>query len=339
MNINDNNHCSQVDEILNRIDDYESTIHAGQSFISLITWEKSEIVETSKYSIGRRMTTSGKNIISKNEEITPDILIQKHNELGYIVEVKKSLPKDKREWEEVARQIIKYDDELIGWWNFPNETINVQCVVLLIHISRGKDFSDFFIDYLKTHGIKLKNNVSIIEFSRSDERLHYYFLRKGYGNILDTDLEKKLNSGIPIPIEKVVSTYGKQKFFDCEPPVVEYTMTILWQDIFNSMRGGKIDRKQNVFPIEVSIQQLTDELQKLYGSVGNSHRDVEYPQSSWIRSAMDAFVCLGYAIKKDEENYTILFRKISNDLISNFANHKKNPSKEKTIQADQLTLF
>ncbi len=144
-----------VEDIKEKIEDYESTIRAGQSFISLVTWENSHKIEASIYSIGRRMETSGSNLVSPNDEVTPDIVIQRQPDLGYVVEVKKSLSKDRREWEEVAKQIIKYDDELIGWWNLPDEKIKDQCVVLLIHYSRSRDFSDFFEEYINNHKLKV----------------------------------------------------------------------------------------------------------------------------------------------------------------------------------------
>ena len=328
--------------IQNQMEDYESTIRAGQSFISLVTWEKenSTRIMNSHFSCGRKMNTSGSNLISKNCEVTPDVVIQRLPDLGYIVEIKKSLPREKKEWDEVAKQIIKYADKLIGWWNPPNELIQTQCVVLLIHMSRGKDFSEYFKNFLQKNRIELEIDISIIEFSRSDERVNNYFLRTQFGEIKDVEINKRLLSGVTIPTEPVVASYGKQKFTDSEPPFPEYTMSILWQDIFNSKPRRTLDPKSKVYLFEINVQDLTFELQKLYGSEGNSYRDVEFPQVSWIKSALDAFVEIKYAEKIDNENYRIFFKFIRDpDLISHFVKRKKKQPKVKKESVNQPTLF
>ncbi|NMC86385.1 MAG: hypothetical protein GYA58_13980 [Anaerolineaceae bacterium] len=327
-----------ITEIKNRIEDYESTIQAGQSFISLVTWDNSHILKESKYSFGRRMSMSDNNYLNHSGEITPDIVIQRSQELGYVVEIKKSLPKEKKEWEEIAKQIIKYDNISTGWWN-SNEKINTQCVILLIHISRSVDFRDYFITYITTNNIHLKHKVSIVEFSRADERVHNYLLRKQYGEIENPNIDQKLYSGIPIPIEKVVASYGNQKFYDSEPPCIEYTMAILWQDIFNSRKGSKKDTQHRAYIIELSLSQLTEEMQKLYGATGKSQHDVEFPQESWIRKAMEGFVDLGLAKKLTDNNYRVFYKYLRQDPISYFANSRKRIKSKQVSNGEQLSLF
>jgi hypothetical protein len=53
---------------------------------------------------------------------------------------KKSLPQNNNDnWRDVVDQLLKYDDDLTGWWT-DNEFISVSCPVLLLHISRSADF-------------------------------------------------------------------------------------------------------------------------------------------------------------------------------------------------------
>lgn len=339
MSIVDDTKDNQIKEVKNKIEEYESTIRAGQSFISLVTWENSHKLDSAHYSIGRRMTTSENNLIIKSVEVTPDIVIQRSPSLGYVVEIKRSLPKDTREWKNVVEQIIKYDDNLIGWWNLEDESITNQCVVLLIHHARSRNFVDFFADYIKTNNIQPHNDVSIVEFQRSDEGVQFYFLRKEYGKIKSEEIDQKLYSGIQIPIEKVIVTYGNQQFNDCEPPFVEYTMSILWQQIFNSIKGPKIDPKLKSYPIDINVNLLTEELQKINGSMGNSHREVKFPHIGWIRAAMDAFVDLEYAIKTDDDNYRVYFKYIREDPIDHFVKKRKIPKLLNSQEDKQLSLF
>src|SRR5690349_17524957 len=84
----------EVKKAREKIDEYEGTIHAIWSFLSLTTWDNNSRQEktNSKYSLGRQMNTSGNNLISKLITITPDVVIQIGQELGYIVEAKYSMP-------------------------------------------------------------------------------------------------------------------------------------------------------------------------------------------------------------------------------------------------------
>jgi len=338
MNIENDEIETDEKVIKNILEDYESTIRAGQSFISLVTWEDTDKINGSKYSMGRRMNTTDQNLVEKNIEVTPDIIIQRQSNLGYVVEIKKSLPLERREWEEVSKQLIKYDDDLIGWWNSPNELIEKQCVILLIHMTRSRDFTDYFLEYVSKKKINFRNEVSIIEFTRSDERTPFYLLRKIYGDISDNNIEEKLYSGIAIPIEKVIVSYGNQKFCDCEPPAVEYTMSILWQDIFNSLRENTIDPKSKSYQIKINLSELTIDVQKLCGSSDGDDRNVAFPKKQWIKNALNEFCEIGLAERIDDENYIILFRFIRKDPISEFIKLRNRINKNKKSTATQLTL-
>jgi hypothetical protein len=332
-------HPGGIKEIKEKIENYISTIHVSQAFISLVTWKDNRVTDGTHYSFGRRMNTSDQNRISPNELVTPDIVIQCQPDLGYIVEVKKTLSKDNREWENVSKQIIKYDDLLTGWWESSDETIDKQCVVLLIHQTRSIEFCDFFREYGKRDNITIAENISIVEFNRADESNQYYFLRLQFGHIYGDQLERKLHNGIDIPIMKVLSSYGTQKFNDHEPPVVEYMMAILWQDIFNSMRGKDIDKRYKGFPIEVNVNQLVTELQKLYGSEGKNHRDVEFPQKKWVVDAMDAFVDRGFAWKSEGDKFIVIFKLLRRDPIEVFSEAQKKSLPELKERATQLNLL
>jgi len=131
-----------IREIKDRNDDYENTINALLCFISLTTWEGNQRRPDSYYSFGRRMTTSASNVISPNQDITPDSVIQFLDDLGFIVEAKISLPADESLWSGILAQIKKYDDDLIGWWT-QDEHINNHNVILLLHMSRSVSFKKY----------------------------------------------------------------------------------------------------------------------------------------------------------------------------------------------------
>lgn len=314
-----------LQDIRESIEDYLTTILALQAFVSLVTWDgqNSSVLPHSNYSFGRRMHTSPENRVSPGETVTPDAVIQKDEALGYLVEAKKSLPSNHDYWSSVLQQLLKYDDDLQGWWT-DDEHLSDPNVLLLVHMSRAVDFTAYIqgaIDRGEAHFVR---PTSIVEFTKSSELKEFVFIRKQWGAIQDEAFSAVLESGKSIPIEKMLGTYGSIKFYDAEP-VVEHTMVILWQDIFTPMKSDfPYDEEKSTWIIEVTTDELTDQLQTIYGDSGISDRDVPFPRKSWVTRAMDALVALGYVEKGQEAGqYVVLFRRITGDVLERFARHRE----------------
>jgi len=312
-----------LEEVQVKIENYRTTILALEAFISLITWDiiNNKQIQGSRFSIGRRMDTSSTNKISQNCTVTPDAVIQREINLGYIVEIKKSLPKNQNDnWQEVIDQLVKYDDDLLGWWT-DNEMISIPCPVLLLHISRSADFGMYLDSLINGKKLSFDKSVSIVEFDRSQQVKEFIFLRLQWGKIENSDVLKNLKSGREIPVEKVLANpiYGEKKFCDFEP-CPEHTMYILWNDIFTGLKQKvEYDQKLRAYPLRVNAEVLTLELQKLFGAEGNEPRQITYPRTEWIRNALDCFVKIGSANKIDDNgNYLILFKLIKQNLLEIF---------------------
>ncbi len=340
---NPQNNLSLV-QVKERIDEYQGTIHAIQAFISMTTWDPQTRQKRtdSKFSLGRRMATSSKNLVSPVSEVTPDVVIQVGNELGYTIEVKYSMPKDKQHWVDDANQLLKYDDSLKGWWT-KSESIISHCNALLIEQGRVIRFVEFLEEWINENQITFNSATSIIQFSKSDNAYPYYFLQSRWGKILDDALSERLKYGEKIPIEKVVGTYGHKKFYDTEPPAIEFTMSIIWQDIFTPDGiAAQHDKKLGGIPLYVNLDGLTLELQKLFGQNSETPRDVEFPRKDWIRAAMDEFVNIGLASRlennPDGYDYLVIFRQIKKELLEYFVESRKKIF-NKGPKAKQLNLF
>jgi hypothetical protein len=328
-----------------RIEEYRTTIHALEAFVSMVTWDPSSKLQIpgSRFSIGRRMDTSSANRISPNCTVTPDTVVQRDVNLGYVVEAKISLPQNNNDnWRDVVYQMVKYDDDLTGWWT-EKEMILVSCPVLLLHISRSADFRMYLESLIDGKQVYFVKPVSIVEFNRSLQVKEFLFLRLHWGEIEDPDVLQALKRGCQIPIENVLAnpSYGEKKFCDF-PPIPEHTMTILWQDIFTEMKQ-KVEYDQNAkaYPLNVNVENLTLELQKLYGVVGKEPRQITYPRVEWVRDALDCFVKLGLAKKVDEiGNYLILFKLIRQNIVEYFRGWRDVKNSEETEQQEkQLLLF
>lgn len=332
-----------IEQVRERIDEYKGTIHALQAFISLTTWDPGSRQQGpgSIYSFGRRMTTSANNQIAPNIEVTPDAVIQASQQTGYTVEAKYSLPKDTRHWEDDASQLLKYDDDLTGWWT-RDERISTCTNVMLIHWSRSVQFVEFLESWITQNQVTLSPSTAIVEFTKADNAKEFYNLRLLWGQVADATLTQTLKYGKMVPIEKVVGTYGSKKFYDTEPIVVEFTMAIIWQDYLNERADRSLhDKKLGGIPIYINLDELTIELQKLFGQPSNSNRDVEFPHKSWIQTAMDEFVNIKLARPLENDpngyDYLVIFRRINKELLEYFVESRKKARKNPT--AKQLGLF
>lgn len=331
-----------IREIKDRNDDYENTINALLCFISLTTWEGNQRRPNSYYSFGRRMTTSTSNVISPNQDITPDSVIQVLDDLGFIVEAKISLPADENLWGGILNQIKKYDDDLIGWWT-QDEHINNHNVILLLHMSRSVSFKKYRAALIENGDYEPSDNVWGIEFVSSGQRQEYILFRTCWeaNNMYNGNLSDRLEISVNVPIEKVKFSYGNIKFYDSKPEP-EYLLSIIWQDILTPMkREVEFNKQLKCYPIETDIQTLTNELQKSYGSIAlqrscdidrNEEREIEYPKGSWVKEALGVLIKLGFASKNDEDNYTIFFRELKlrgdRDLVDYFSKHRAKKEKE-----------
>ncbi len=329
---------SAVVAIKQKIEDYYSTIHALQAFVSMTTWDNGKMKDAF-HSLGRRMHTSLNNRISSDNRITPDAVIQRTPTLGYVVEAKKNLPSNTRqEWDKVIEQLLKYDDDLTGWWT-DTGYIDNHCVVLLLEISRGVEFTDYLKQYLQSNQISFARKTSVVEFNRADEFRSYFMLRTRWGDIDDNVIQDALRKGLKIVREDVVGTYGEKKFYDVEPET-EFTMVVLWQDIFTDFaQSAEFDKALKAYIIEVDVNALTKELQRLYGSQGNAAGEVQFPRKAWIKKACNGFVRVGVADVIDKDRYRIYFKALRGDLITRFAKQRKKTRANKESDGTQQLSY
>jgi hypothetical protein len=265
--------------------------------------------------------------------------VQRTTEFGYIVEAKKSLPMSKNDWDKYVRQLLKYDDDLTGWWT-RDSLIRSHATVLLIEISRSVEFCDYLSQYLATNQVVFDRPFSVVEFGRADEFIPYYLLRTKLGDIEDDDIRETLRKGKKVVIEEVIRAYGQIKFYDSEPEP-EFTMAVIWNDLFTEMaRSTEIDKNRKAYIFEVDVISITKELQKLYGSNGNAPRQVEFPRKTWVRKAFDAFSRLGYVESIGHDRYRVFYKQIRGDILERFTKQRINPkTKKPRDNGKQLSLF
>jgi hypothetical protein len=327
-----------------KIDNYVQTVYALWALISILTWDRAELQvrPDRRYSVGRRL-----NHQDGNRQVTPDLVVQFAHASGLVAEAKRTLPADRARWVEVVRQLQGYDVPLLGWWT-PSATILRHDVAALMHQSLGPAFGDFISNQESQTPRPFRNPLAIIEFNlfeQTGQQRMFLCLRRG--TVEPPETTQQLRDGVPVPMERVLSTYSNKQFYDSEPES-EYLMAMIWSDIVipastNSRRDPETGRPI----IDISVGAVTETLQRAYGSTGGSDREVEYPKRSWVATACTRFVRLKLARQVDSDNFRILYRSLRGDLIERFhgisephgSRRTKLPGSRRSRDSGTLPLF
>lgn len=325
------------------INDYKQTVNAILAFAAFVVHDGTSQRPNSQFGFGRRMNKSKDNSNSPSTEIFPDLVAQKTKQYGIVAEAKKTLDQNLSYWIQHVDQLRKYDDNLEGWWTKDEKIINSDAV-MLIHQSRGRLFRDFLDKCKKKDPDSVGQNTSIIEFNESPETEPYYFFRMEYGQIRDDKLRKSLYEGRQIPLEKVKMSFSSIQYYDAKPPLPMILMR-LWTDYFPSkLDESEYDEQTKAMKIMVNISEVTDELQKAFGSqaLHRDDRSSEFPKKRWLREALDQLVAYKLAShNSNNDEYTIFFKSFRGDVLERFIQYEIKKGKDKKMEPSmkQLTFF
>lgn len=347
MSIPDEEVIKKIENIRIEIDNYTISVQSILALINVFTIDNGtkRKLPNSNYGIGREMTTSKNNKVISNQNVTPDIVIQRNKDRGFVIEVKGSLPRNKDLWKDDINQLVKYDDpNLMGWWT-EDEIIGSTNLIGLLHQTRAVDFYDVLLEELSISKTELDNPFAIIQYTRDIQYQTFINLQKIRGEIINQELDQRLHSSIAVPIEKVISNpdYVDLKFYDV-PPSVEYIMLLLWQDLFpgKNVEQGIYHKESKSNEFLVSVTDLTEDLQKAYGSIANGPREKNFPLNDWIRNALNMFVSIGLAAQHNENEFTVFYKEFkSKDIIEEFAERMVRLDNDIIVdsESDQLELF
>jgi len=336
----------QTDSVLQGIKDrnesYLSTIYALHGFILAVKRTITLPVDNIHSSIGRRMHyPNGK---SKRDFCTPDLVIQLDPVEGIIGEAKLLICQNNEDnWNQYLKQAKRYDNDLIGWWT-TDELIERTSLVWITEITFSSKIGDYFKEKMDAGEIHFTHPFAVIEYSKHQRAREFLFLRTRIGD-MPGSLTQAFNNGIEIPLETLIFENQEKKFYDAKPSDIEYVMDILWQNIFtqealtNQNGSSKYDDKEKVWRIPIQLDTLTRSVQKLYGAVGGENREVEYPQKTWIKEALEKFVSIDLAVSGSQaDEYIINFKKFSRPMDKFvYLIHKKQKGSKSS--GKQLPLF
>jgi len=338
---------SDTKEIRNKIDDYNETIHAIVGFMNFFRYDdKKKIIRDDIVVFqGRRFKPSPEKSINqkgeKVEYVTPDIGILLPLKSGVIGEVKKGFPADQKLWFKTFKQLMSYDDDLIGWPS-DDEKVDSHDVVLILHQSRSVAVQEFYENNKGTE-IEIKRPFSIVEFNRSAEAKPFYFFRRTFGHLSEKNIDEQLKYGVSVPMLVFISLYSEIKLYDDEPQL-PYLLQLIWEHVVlqKACEDERFERlrKNQKIKIDLDIETIIEKLHKgfsfrrLYDK--ESARQPKIPKREWVIRACKKFVELNEAKWLDENKtkITFYFRQYD-DVLTHFIEHCLEEEQEEI----QLKLF
>ncbi|GEM_PF-1836205 len=318
----------RVKALLEGVDNYVNTVATLVAFIHESTWDtkRGDKLADARYAIGRRMTTSAANRISPASTVTPDAVVQRSPAYGLVCEVKTNIavpadgviPKHRRE--DIRKQVLTYDDPLVGWFTRMGG-VSRQDVVLICDINRAQVLKDLLDQLAQTDG--LRSEVVIVATVRRSQVSESVFMMEFRGSVADHEWDAKLRRGITVGSDyTLASKLGQLRFCDAPPDSPLHTMLILWDHVFmlllrDRMRGGPAGGLG--IDIPVNVAELTKLVQSFYGCEAKDERDTAMPDEAWIRDALEMFVNIGKAEKTGSDTYSIHYCAIRRELAAYFA--------------------
>src|SRR3990172_1814147 len=151
--------------LLKEINNYQDTVFGILAFLNECGWsvESKSMDPELKFGLGRRMSTSSSNRVSPNNDVTPDLVVQKGGSLHLVAEAKHSWSAE-GDWNESVQQVRKYDDDLSGWWTADEKLQGAHDMVLLVHGSQAVHVSDFITRGVKEKGLVFDRRLAVVGY-------------------------------------------------------------------------------------------------------------------------------------------------------------------------------
>jgi hypothetical protein len=325
--------------LLREIDTYKDTVSAIVAFIHECRWDQNNRVVngTIPFGVGRLMRNA------HDDQLTPDIVIQRHPTQGVVAEVKTTFPPDNtnNRRDEVFQQLKSYDVELFGWWSL-NGQVERHDIVLLTHDSHVVDATDHFVGLAGKEIGRFERNLAFVGFYRSEQHHSYITLRKHSGDLLDHEFSSKLRRSVPIEARHIEQQ--QKKFYDGCPPI-PYLLSLMWTFLFPTYaEGQQRDARRGFTPVEVTSDQVTTDLQRYYGFEPDAHGNRGIPRGEWIEEALEALVSFRMAQRGNgPRRFVIRYKGLTGDVLERFGRlfheRREKESQRRRAPTRQPTLF
>lgn len=339
----------RIEKAAQETDLYESTVHALLTFAAYVTHDGQSRRDEAFFGFGRRMdrevmaTEDDEDVVDSEEreiqweEVTPDLVAQKSEDYGILAEAKGGMAQGDGVWEQYIERLEKYDGRIVGWWT-ETEDIGTSDALLLIHRSRSRQLVNFLEDRVDAGEFALSENTAVVEFVRSDQVDTFYSFRREWGQITDPGLAPQLEQSVEVPLNKVIDEFAAIQFYDSRPPL-PMLLEVLWGEFFGRVGDLEFDEESRTWPLVITVQEITDELQKAYGSqaLDRDERSCEFPKESWVRQALEELVTIELAMREDEKDaYRVQLKAFDGDMREEFVRRLHKRSEGVGGEAEQI---
>jgi len=326
-----------IKNIQNKIDDYEQTIIAIVGFMNFYRYDSNN--DPIILFQGRKPSMTQND---SADFVTPDIGVMLPDNTGVLGEVKHSFPKEQDYWIRAFEQLMKYDNDLIGWPN-NSEIVSTHDLVLLTHQARARAIKNYFHEKLATGEISFNRPFCIVEYNRTSQNQEFFFFRAEEGGLSDELVNKKLQDGASVPMGVFLNEYAAVKLYDNKPELT-YLMFLIWNyvvldkasdnELFRSLASNqKLD-------VPFTVDEIFEVLRNGYSfhilNTDNSDRQPQIPKKTWIKEACQKFVSWGEAKWDDDQKTAITFKchKKYSDSLQHFIKELVNEG-----EVGQQSLF
>lgn len=300
-------------------DTYTDGVFAVLALVNESRWdpEKKVLRDNIQYQFGRRMTTSPSNRVRPAVDVTPDCVVQIDTGRGFVAEAKLGLPKDETVWDDDINQLLKYDDDLAGWWT-ANERIETSDIIGLVPLARAVRFADRLENGRAAGKWRFERHICVLGFFKMSGVRDFMTLKKEGGRLSDAQLDRRLRESVPIAFERLILEYHDTKFVD-HPPPMPYILQIMWDYLF-ALYAAEVPKEEGQDWVQLSIplKKAVADLQSYYGFQSSGTRSPEIPRPSWVRKALDLLVQFKMADAVSEDQYLIRYKRTRGDTLNRF---------------------
>ncbi|MCI0641368.1 MAG: hypothetical protein L0Y58_15780 [Verrucomicrobia subdivision 3 bacterium] len=155
----------------------------------------------SRFSLGRRFSCSSANRIQPNGDATPDLATTISVNYGIVVEAKISWHTSEFDVDEDLKQLMKYDDDLLGW-HTKTKRVGKSDVVVLSHHTRKGDVLRILEKALNDEKLVMQRGLSAITFVRfSQADGEFMAFELSYGVLDEGTFQRRFLGPLTVPLE------------------------------------------------------------------------------------------------------------------------------------------
>jgi len=240
-------------------------------------------------SIARFIGIEHKLIDHEGNDVTPDLVaLYDQNKKGLIFELKWSLPLKEEYLEKELKELKRYTNPFQNWRTSTGR-VDYHDMVLVCHIDDAKRAVDMIAkisdgpgyEFFKLDGFAVW--TWNIVASRSGERKEELRFFQVYGKTRNDILETTISQPVGILIAEEVLRYLRFTFsFIRQKPPVQYTMTILIQNIFPSFQQKP---ERSYYEIETDL--IYNRAKPFFPSWHEADVKTVQMKRGWIREALE----------------------------------------------------